>query len=70
MHCCWGGFPQLRVLKLWKLDQRQEWKVEKGALQALRDLEIRYSGKPSVVPEELVDMSRPFLKIDVKYPDP
>ncbi|KAJ9701563.1 hypothetical protein PVL29_006786 [Vitis rotundifolia] len=65
MHCSLGGFPQLRVLKLWKLDQLEEWKVEKGALQALRDLEIRYSERTPVLPEELLDRS-PFLKIDVK----
>ena len=54
MHCSLGGFPQLRVLKLWKLDQLEEWKVEKGALQALRDLEIRYSARTPVLPEELL----------------
>ena len=37
MHCSLGGFPQLRVLKLWKLEQLEQWNVEKGALQALRD---------------------------------
>ncbi|RVW73477.1 Disease resistance protein RPM1 [Vitis vinifera] len=65
MHCSLGGFPQLRVLKLWKLDQLEDWKVEKGALQALRDLEIRYSERTPILPEELLDRS-PFLKIDVK----
>ncbi|RVW91828.1 putative disease resistance protein [Vitis vinifera] len=42
MLCSLGGFPQLRVLKLWKLEQLEEWNVEKGALRALRDLEIRF----------------------------
>ena len=68
MHCSKGGFPQLRVLKLWNLDQLEEWKVEKGALQAIRDLEIRYSERPLVVPEELSDRS-PLLKIDIVEPD-
>ena len=65
MRCSRGGVPQLRVLKLWKLDQLEEWKVEKGALQALQDLEIRYSESPPVLPVELLDRS-PFLKIDVQ----
>eukprot|EP00261_Vitis_vinifera_P034195 XP_019075438.1 PREDICTED: disease resistance protein RPH8A-like [Vitis vinifera] len=66
MHCSLGGFRQLRVLKLWKLDQLEDWKVEKGALQALRDLEIRYSERTTpTLPEELLDRS-PLLKIDVK----
>ncbi|KAJ9701561.1 hypothetical protein PVL29_006784 [Vitis rotundifolia] len=65
MHCSLGGFPQLRVLKLWKIDQLEDWKVEKGALQALRDLEISYSERTPMLPEELLDRS-PFLKIDVK----
>ncbi|KAL6342541.1 hypothetical protein AAG906_012391 [Vitis piasezkii] len=56
MHCSLGGFRQLRVLKLWKLDQLEDWKVEKGALQALRDLEIRYSERTTpTLPEELLD---------------
>ena len=64
MHCSRGGFPQLRVLKLWKLDQLQELKVEKGALQALPDLKIRYFKRHPVVPKELSNIS-PFLKIDI-----
>ncbi|KAJ9701549.1 hypothetical protein PVL29_006772 [Vitis rotundifolia] len=40
MLCPSGGFPQLRVLKLWKLEELEEWNVEEGALRALRDLEI------------------------------
>ena len=41
MLCSSGGFPQLRVLKLWVLEQLEEWNVEEGELGALRDLEIR-----------------------------
>ena len=29
MLCSLGGFPQLRVLKLWKSEQLEEWNVEK-----------------------------------------
>ena len=64
MHCSRGGFLQLRFLELWKLYLLEGLKVEKGALQALRNLEIRYSKIPPVVPEELSDIS-PFLKIDI-----
>ena len=64
MLCSLGGFPQLRVLKLWKLDQLGEWSVEKGALPALRDLEIRYCERLPMLPAEL--QHRTFLKIEVQ----
>ncbi|RVW91996.1 Disease resistance protein RPM1 [Vitis vinifera] len=64
MLCSLGGFPRLRVLKLWKLDQLGEWSVEKGALQALRDLEIRYCERLPMLPAEL--LHRTFLKIEVE----
>ncbi|XP_030939996.1 disease resistance protein RPM1-like [Quercus lobata] len=41
MCCPQNSFPQLRVLKLWKLEVLEDWIVEKGALSRLRDLEIR-----------------------------
>ena len=58
-----GGFPQLRVLKLWKLEQLEEWNLEKGALQLLRDLEIRFCTSLRVIPAEL--LHRTLLKIEV-----
>ncbi|KAH7565620.1 hypothetical protein JRO89_XS09G0235800 [Xanthoceras sorbifolium] len=47
INCVSGGFPNLRLLKLWKL-QVQEWTVEEGALPCLTELEIRdcYNLKP------------------------
>ena len=60
MLCSSGGFPELRVLKLWMLEQLEEWNVEKGALQGLRDLEVRSCIKLGVLPEEL--QHRSFLK--------
>ena len=63
MVCLLGGFPQLRVLKLWKLEQLEEWNVEKGSLQALRFLEIRFCTSLKLLPTELPD--RPLLKIEV-----
>ena len=35
------GFSQLQVLKLWNLKELEELKVEKAAMQKLRELEIR-----------------------------
>eukprot|EP00261_Vitis_vinifera_P019972 XP_010650657.2 PREDICTED: probable disease resistance RPP8-like protein 2 [Vitis vinifera] len=63
MLCSLGGFPQLRVLKLWKLEQLEQWNVEKGALQALRDLEIRFCRSLKILPAEL--LHRTLLKIEV-----
>ncbi|RVW27220.1 Disease resistance protein RPP8 [Vitis vinifera] len=54
MLCSLGGFPQLRVLKLWKLEQLEEWNVEKGALQALRDLEIRFCRRCEKLSEKVL----------------
>ena len=62
MLCSSGGFPELRVLKLWMLEQLEEWNVEKGALQGLRDLEVRSCIKLGVLPEEL--QHRSFLKLE------
>ncbi|KAJ9701582.1 hypothetical protein PVL29_006805 [Vitis rotundifolia] len=63
MLCSLGGFPQLRVLNLWKLEQLEEWNVEKGALQALRDLEIRSCRSLKILPAEL--LHRTLLQIEV-----
>ena len=63
MFCSLGGFPQLRVLKLWKLELLEEWYVEKGALQALRDCEIRFCTSLKMLPTEL--LHRTLLKIEV-----
>ena len=64
MVCSLGGFSQLRVLKLWKLEQLEEWDVEKGAVQALRDLEIRFCTSLKMLSAEL--QARTLLKIEVK----
>ncbi|KAE9449768.1 hypothetical protein C3L33_18331, partial [Rhododendron williamsianum] len=36
-----GVFPELRVLKLWKLENLEEWGVEEGGLPKLEEMEIR-----------------------------
>ncbi|XP_062087852.1 protein RECOGNITION OF PERONOSPORA PARASITICA 7-like [Humulus lupulus] len=41
MECICGDFAELVVLKLWMLDELEEWKIEKGAMPHLRELEIR-----------------------------
>ncbi|XP_034681062.1 probable disease resistance protein At1g58602 [Vitis riparia] len=63
MLCSLGGFPQLRVLKLWKLEQLEEWNVEKGALRAVRDLEIRFCRSLKILPAEL--LHKTLLKIEI-----
>ena len=61
MLCSSGGFPQLRVLKLWVLEQLEEWNMEEGALGALRDLEIRSCLLLRMLPEGL--QRRAFLEL-------
>ena len=41
MVCSSGRFPQLLVLKLWKLEMLEELRVEVGTMQNLRELDIR-----------------------------
>ncbi|KAJ7963279.1 Disease resistance protein [Quillaja saponaria] len=42
MVCPARGFPQLLVLKMWRLEALQEWEVEEQALQNLMELDIRH----------------------------
>ncbi|GLT30072.1 hypothetical protein SLA2020_048940 [Shorea laevis] len=41
LTCHSDTFLELQVLKLWKLERLEEWKVEKGAMAALEEVEIR-----------------------------
>ncbi|XVF86945.1 hypothetical protein PTKIN_Ptkin18bG0081200 [Pterospermum kingtungense] len=41
MNCVSGAFPQLLVLKLWRLHNLSRWVVNEGALTRLKELEIR-----------------------------
>lgn len=41
MTCYQGGFPELHVLKLWKLVDLKEFTVKAGAMPCLGELEIR-----------------------------
>ncbi|KAF8048268.1 hypothetical protein N665_2583s0003 [Sinapis alba] len=40
MVCSRGGFPQLEKLKLWKLEELEEWRVEDGSMPILHSLSI------------------------------
>ena len=41
MSCLARHFPKLRVMKMWMLENLEEWKVEEGAMPNLVELEIR-----------------------------
>ena len=53
MCCPQNSFPQLQVLKLWKLEELEDWIVEEGALSRLRDLEIRSCASLHKLPDGL-----------------
>ncbi|KAJ9178342.1 hypothetical protein P3X46_010233 [Hevea brasiliensis] len=53
MVCTFGGFPKLQVLKVWELEQLEEWNVEEGALPSLKCLEIRSCRNLGMVPDGL-----------------
>ncbi|KAM7489737.1 hypothetical protein LguiB_027221 [Lonicera macranthoides] len=64
MLCSSEGFLQLRVLKLWKLMHLEEWKLRKGALPNLIDLEIRSCIKLKELPKgSLFSSTLPSLKL-------
>ncbi|KAK9989553.1 hypothetical protein SO802_029792 [Lithocarpus litseifolius] len=41
MTCHSAHFPNLRVLKMWKLEELKQWTVKQGAMRQLVELEIR-----------------------------
>ncbi|KDP38350.1 hypothetical protein JCGZ_04275 [Jatropha curcas] len=45
MTCKAKGFPELRVLKLWMLEELEKWIVQEGSMLRLRELEIRRCDK-------------------------
>ncbi|KAI3915212.1 hypothetical protein MKX01_035471 [Papaver californicum] len=53
MVCLRGGFDCLETLKLVSLENLEEWKIEKGALTRLRNLEISGCLKLKEIPEGL-----------------
>jgi adenylate kinase family enzyme len=57
MECPREGFTTLRVLKLWMLKGLEKWIVEEGAMQNLRELEIRSCHKLKELPHKLLNLS-------------
>lgn len=55
MSCSNGGFRQLLVLKFWMLSNLKEWNIQTGAMQKLKQLEIR-SCQNLVVPTGLMHL--------------
>ncbi|KAK2457401.1 disease resistance protein RPM1 [Trifolium repens] len=53
MVCESQSFPRLQLLKLWVLEQLEEWTVEPGALPCLRQLEIRSCPRLQMLPDGL-----------------
>jgi len=51
--CTSESFSQLCVLRVWKLEQLEEWKIEQKALPSLRQLEIRLCPRMKVLPDGL-----------------
>ena len=63
MVCSSGGFPQLQVLKLWKLEQLEEWNVDEGAMEALWDIDIRSCKRLKMLPVVLQHRALLELKL-------
>ncbi|CAK9175471.1 unnamed protein product [Ilex paraguariensis] len=53
MVCSSGGIPLLRILKLWELEELDEWTVVEGTLTILRQVEIRSCNKLEMIPDGL-----------------
>ncbi|KAK7356548.1 hypothetical protein VNO80_15822 [Phaseolus coccineus] len=53
IFCESESFSQLRVLRVWKLEQLEEWNIEQKALPSLRQLEIRLCPLMKVLPDGL-----------------
>ena len=53
MCCPENSFPQLRILRLWKLEGLEDWIVQEGALPRLRVLQIRSCSRLHNLPDGL-----------------
>nr|XP_043614687.1 probable disease resistance protein RF9 [Erigeron canadensis] len=56
--CHRGGFQKLQVLKLWLLKELEDWDVEEGAMESLKELDIRRCQKLSNIPGRLLQKQR------------
>ncbi|KAF8406856.1 hypothetical protein HHK36_005977 [Tetracentron sinense] len=57
MVCSSEGFRQLRLLRLWKLVELKEWRVETGAMPRIEKIEIRFCNKLEMLPDGLQHLS-------------
>ncbi|CAL5383338.1 unnamed protein product [Camellia sinensis] len=55
--CPLRGFSKLRVLKLWMLKSLKEWDVKEGAMQNLKELNIRCCDNLRTLPPTLLQLS-------------
>ena len=53
-----GGFPKLRTLVLWRLENLETWTVEEGAMPGLNELEIRCCHNLKELPDKLLNQSK------------
>ncbi|KAI3469972.1 hypothetical protein Pfo_026635 [Paulownia fortunei] len=53
MICHATGFRKLKTLQLWGLPNLREWRVERGAMPILSELEIRYCPRLDKIPDGL-----------------
>ncbi|XP_076888370.1 putative disease resistance protein At1g50180 [Bidens hawaiensis] len=56
MHCPKNGFPALRVLKLWKLEELQILTMHEGTMRKLHTMEIRSCRKLKELPLSLLQI--------------
>ncbi|KAL2529740.1 disease resistance protein RPP13-like [Forsythia ovata] len=52
--CPQGTFKELRVLYLWMLKDLKEWKLEEGAMEKLKELNIRCCSNLNNIPDKLL----------------
>ncbi|XP_043720825.1 disease resistance protein RPP8-like [Telopea speciosissima] len=78
MHCSSGKFKELRVLRIWRLENLEVLTVEPGAMAQLEELEIRSCKKLKMLPNvpegalpelRLTDMPKDFISNVVKGGD-
>ncbi|KAL8479527.1 hypothetical protein ACS0TY_026429 [Phlomoides rotata] len=53
LHCSAGGFPRLKVVHIWCLENLEEWQVEEGSLLSLEELGIRSCQNLVKLPDQL-----------------
>ena len=61
MTCLDSGFPELRKLKLWMLNNLEEWIMKNGSMPRLEELEIRHCVKLNLLGLELLTNLRKVI---------